>query len=689
MDKITVKQEIIKLLSYKNSVSGPDLEKITLLIKQNPEVIDADILSWAIIRWNDELLKTLKDAGGDFNQLDEQNGNPLWFRILNMDVQDLNKEVSIRKMLELGVDLEATNNKGQTALVWCCKNIFDDEDIDNIEILLNAGANANAIDKNGSTPLLYAYQYYNILKALLDHGANVNYQQENGLSVLLRVAGAAEGDKMEDIVNLLIEYKADANVSLNSGPKKGWTPLMRLIENNNPETAMALLNAGAKASIVSDDDSSALLLAQRNGMTDLIDKLKSKGASIDARDADRASLLHAAETENWNNVLDLSEKVLKEFPRENNLFQVVSVAHMKCKAYEKSIAFALKGLSVDFSDSLLDPLFYSLIMIGKNNEVIECFNQYKDSFNPKSRFAENIVSNLIYTYSLINQTETGLQNLEPYFALITPEASLNFLTNVACIYALTRHFDNMIEYLYLAKKADCTTDKILKEPDFSYYRENEIFNYVANVKINKSLGEYRYMSDNDGYAEVILIGNKVIFHQGKLNEYGLHKETEEFESPAKAFVAYCYKRDELLKAGVEALSPPESQWVDDLADIFDKLNNIQKPVGALKMEWDFSDVENLVEYYFMAEKYDNQDDAIKIYSHYSGTDEATMLDEGYNLTSTKIETSSSFVKIVKALTKTPSYQKLKKQKPFFVSQQEHDTATDFTIVINGKNVELL
>ena len=76
----------------------------------------------------------------------------------------------VKKMVELGADVNATDQDNETPLFWThwC-------DADVIKTFIDAGADVNAQDNNGKTPLSYAK--YNskdkTIEELLAHGARL------------------------------------------------------------------------------------------------------------------------------------------------------------------------------------------------------------------------------------------------------------------------------------------------------------------------------------------------------------------------------------------------------------------------------------------------------------------------------------------------------------------------------------
>ena len=90
-------------------------------------------------------------------------------------------------------------------------------EIKNVRLLINQGADVNFINKDEYTPLIYSINNINIMKILIKNGANVNFQDNTnqGHTPLLQ----ASSNKLifpfienYDIIKLLIDSGADWNI---------------------------------------------------------------------------------------------------------------------------------------------------------------------------------------------------------------------------------------------------------------------------------------------------------------------------------------------------------------------------------------------------------------------------------------------------------------------------------------------
>ena len=122
-----------------------------------------------------------------------------------------------------------------------------DGDIDIVKLLVAKGANTNAKNLYGQTPLHCAVVrgHKNIIKLLLAKGADINCRDNAGRTPLHYASGAGSyygigGDQM-DIVQLLLDKGTDINVTDN----QDWTPLHCATYAFRKATVELLVNSGA------------------------------------------------------------------------------------------------------------------------------------------------------------------------------------------------------------------------------------------------------------------------------------------------------------------------------------------------------------------------------------------------------------------------------------------------------------
>ena len=147
--------------------------------------------------------------------------------------------VAVIASLKAGADVNAKDKKGQTPLqlVVTFHNTANTSGV--ISALLKAGADVNAKDGDGWTPLHRAAVSKDpaVVAALLKAGADVNAKDGDGWTPLSR----AMVSENSALVAALLKAGADVNAK----DEKGRTPLGQAVESRNPAVVAALLKAGA------------------------------------------------------------------------------------------------------------------------------------------------------------------------------------------------------------------------------------------------------------------------------------------------------------------------------------------------------------------------------------------------------------------------------------------------------------
>lgn len=128
-----------------------------------------------------------------------------------------------------------------------------------IGLLLEAGAEANAVDRWNETPLYNAARSasQDIVDLLLNAGNKLDHRNHNGLTPLHAAARAGN----DDGIPLLIERGAD----INARDADGWTPLHSAAWLGYDLTVLTLLNHGADKTILTNNGRTALDIAQERG----------------------------------------------------------------------------------------------------------------------------------------------------------------------------------------------------------------------------------------------------------------------------------------------------------------------------------------------------------------------------------------------------------------------------------------
>jgi ankyrin repeat protein len=182
------------------------------------------------------------------------------------------------------------------------------------------------------------------VRALLDARANVNAVQADGTTAL---HWAVERDAAE-IVRLLI--RAGANVKATN--RYGATALWLASLNGNAATIGMLLEAGADASAASDEGETALMVAARTGRTDAVNLLLARGADPNVKERWRGqtALMWAAAEGHAPVISALVARGADVNARSNGGFTAILFA---AREGRMSAVEALIAAGGDMNDSLL------------------------------------------------------------------------------------------------------------------------------------------------------------------------------------------------------------------------------------------------------------------------------------------------------------------------------------------------
>jgi uncharacterized protein len=152
---------------------------------------------------------------------------------------------TVRVLLDSGADLEARDEEGETPLIRAAS--YGQTDI--FRLLLHKGANLNARDKNGMTALIAAAcecaiatmnSTYDIVRTLLESGGNADAATRDGTTALMTAAGGFGEDA---ILELLLDHGANPTAK----NKQGDTALSLAVKSDRTEKVMLLKRAIERA----------------------------------------------------------------------------------------------------------------------------------------------------------------------------------------------------------------------------------------------------------------------------------------------------------------------------------------------------------------------------------------------------------------------------------------------------------
>ena len=200
---------------------------------------------------------------------------------------------------------EQSPNSTVTIKLKVLSESMDTDDIPEIRKLIDAGADVNVINKDGSTPLLIALlnRQTEIVKLLLKAGADVNKASHYGLTPL----HSASASGQIEVVKLLLAAKADVNKAPHNGP----TPLHLASVSGKIEVVKLLLAAKADVNKTAHNGITPLYVASENGQTEVVKLLLESGADVNVKiekGGKENTALNVAKTKSHSRIVELLKK---------------------------------------------------------------------------------------------------------------------------------------------------------------------------------------------------------------------------------------------------------------------------------------------------------------------------------------------------------------------------------------------
>jgi ankyrin repeat protein len=254
----------------------------------------------------------------------------LLHQVAMLECSDCDKGSMVRTLIKKGVQVDARDDVGFTALMRCktkaaaaalldhgadvqacneldecCTALMYAQQKDNLELvqlLLQRGAAVNAVTLGHESALFYSCLYGRVgaLKALLAAGADVNGGPQAGdvlplngtpLHAAVNANDGKDVATQQQMVKLLLGHGADVDACNCCG----HTPLMLAAVDGNAEMASMLLAAGASVSAVCTQwRKTALHYATELCKIEALQVLLDNGADATAADVDGVVPLHGA-----------------------------------------------------------------------------------------------------------------------------------------------------------------------------------------------------------------------------------------------------------------------------------------------------------------------------------------------------------------------------------------------------------
>ena len=198
----------------------------------------------------------------------------------------------VHLLLEYGLDLEAKDNGGRTALLIAAQQY--DSSVELINLLIDRGANVYARDNMNQTALFGITLGVKVAKLLVHRGVDVNARDNIGRTALFTAVDRYAPSL--NVINILIDNGVDINARDNTGRTALFTAVDSFGQSLN--VINILIDNGADINASDNSGQTALFAAVGSGKqpVDAARLLIDRGADVDIQDADGQTFLMSA----WN-----------------------------------------------------------------------------------------------------------------------------------------------------------------------------------------------------------------------------------------------------------------------------------------------------------------------------------------------------------------------------------------------------
>ncbi|KAJ5155849.1 hypothetical protein N7492_008652 [Penicillium capsulatum] len=242
------------------AVSLASPEAVRIILRQGPDINAVDsqggtALAAAAGVGNIEILTLLLEAGADANMANGEGQTPLFLVVLNESQMTLSAKVLLK---------HTSNVNHRDHHHWTVAHRAALGRVDLLSLLIENGADLNAVEDTGRTPLFLAVAENSLscLNLLLEQNVDVNHREEDDWTAL---HFAAHNDQLRMAEALL---DAGADIEALMAPAFGQNPpLLRAAWSGSAEVADLLIRRGANTQYISMRGNMAFDMAPRSDAT--------------------------------------------------------------------------------------------------------------------------------------------------------------------------------------------------------------------------------------------------------------------------------------------------------------------------------------------------------------------------------------------------------------------------------------
>ncbi|KAI4454386.1 ankyrin repeat-containing protein [Holotrichia oblita] len=408
--------QAIRMLFLLKYYNNEDLAEINVLCLRSeltvaalpksfiPE-LETTLLHIGCINSSKNIVSTCIERGDDVNVRDRFGCTPLYYGVCGQ-----NEEI-VELLLDSGADMKLNPiDPHLTSLFEMSLRIQNK----NIITMLIKAMDKSLHGWDGSTPLHDALNYDNVqaVEMMLNAGMNVNIPNKHGDTLL----HFAVRYRNEHLVRLLPQYQVNVNMT----NKKGQTPLFDAVRAESMELIQMLLNMNADVNIV-DEEGNTLLDIAVNYSNDLFQLLLQNGAYLNGTNRIRETPLFRTvkfnDTQKMQILLNADANVNIQDVNGNTALHIAIDSYSKIVASRKSSKEANHTKMIE--------------MLLKANANVDIANKWGDTPLHKAASAgfEDVVQLLLQHKA--NLYATNCQHETPLFLAVLKEqiAIINILLN--------------------------------------------------------------------------------------------------------------------------------------------------------------------------------------------------------------------------------------------------------------------
>ncbi|KAJ8688115.1 hypothetical protein QAD02_023910 [Eretmocerus hayati] len=263
-----------------------DIVRILLLARASPDLVNDYgetplMLATRSDHENFEVVEALIASGADVNKTDKRGCMSLHY------AAKLGKATIVRTLLAAGALPDAIDEKNSSPLLLAlsCDREIDEEKLDVVHQLIEAGTKINVADEWGMTPLLRACEHGNLelVDILLSKGACLTDSNKSGYNALLY----ATKSRNVELVSRLIKAGLDVNYVHVRGRESlfpsSTSALKIAVEGADTDMVKFLFAHGANTNLISETVSNLLgsaLRSYHDTKTSIVKLLVSHGADV-------------------------------------------------------------------------------------------------------------------------------------------------------------------------------------------------------------------------------------------------------------------------------------------------------------------------------------------------------------------------------------------------------------------------